>query len=138
MAATMSENIETMLAAETFAVVGASTNPRKYGYIAYKALKAAGKTAYPVNPRAREIEGDPCYPSVAELPEKPEVVVSIVPPALTEKLVEQLAEQGIKNLWIQPGAESSAAVADADERGIATVHGGPCLMVNLRAWPGAR
>ena len=134
----MSENIETMLAAETFAVVGASTNPRKYGYIAYKTLKTAGKTVYPVNPRAKEIEGDPCYPSVAELPEKPEVVVSIVPPALTEKLVEQLAEQGIGNLWMQPGAESAAAVAGAEKHGIATVHGGPCIMVQLRARAGWR
>ena len=128
----MNENIERMLAARTFAVVGASTNPAKYGHIAYKALKAAGKTAYPVNPRAKEVDGDRCYSSVADLPERPEVVVSIVPPVLTERLVGLLAEQGVKNLWMQPGAESDAAVAEAEKNGIATVHGGPCIMVGLR------
>lgn len=127
----MNENIEAMLAAKTFAVVGASTNPDKYGNKVFRSLKRHGKTAYPVNPRATEIEGDRCYPSVSGLPEKPEVVVSIVPSKLTEQLVEEMAAQGLKNLWIQPGAESAAAIASAKEHGIATVHSGPCIMVGL-------
>ena len=130
--ATMNENIETMLAAKTFAVVGASTNPEKYGYLVYRSLKTHGKTAYPINPRAREIDGDTCYPSLAELPEKPDVVVAVVPPAITEALVGQLAEAGVQNLWMQEGAESPAAIEAAEKAGIATVHSGPCIMVGLR------
>lgn len=129
------ENIDAMLAATTFAVVGASTNPDKYGNKAYRALKRHGKTVYPINPRAAEIDGDTCYPSIAaeNLPEKPEVVVSVVPPAITETLVGELAAQGIQNLWMQPGAESPAAIAEAERLGIATVHSGPCIMVGLLA-----
>lgn len=127
----LQNNIERMLAAQTFAVVGASTNPAKYGNIAYRRLKAAGKTVYPVNPRAVTIEGDPCYPNVTALPEKPEVVVSIVPPKLTEQLIEEMASAGLKNVWMQPGAESDAAVSQAEAHGIATVSGGPCIMVGL-------
>lgn len=127
----MNENIEKMLAARTFAVVGASTNPEKYGNKVYLSLKRHGKTAYPVNPRAQEIDGDKCYPSVADLPEKPEVVVSIVPSKLTEQLVDEMAAQGLTNLWIQPGAESAAAISQAAEHGIAAVHSGPCIMVVL-------
>ncbi len=130
--ATRNENIEAMLAAKTFAVVGASTNQEKYGYLVYKSLKNFGKTAYPVNPRAKEIDGDPSYASVADLPETPEVVISVVPPAITEDLVGQLADRGIKNLWMQPGAESNAAIQGAEKAGIATVHSGPCIMVGLR------
>jgi uncharacterized protein len=130
--ASRNENIEAMLAAKTFAVVGASTNPEKYGHIAYKMLKSYGKTVYPVNPRRGEIDGDRFYPSVTDLPERPEVVVAVVPPAITEKLVGELAGLGIKNLWIQPGAESAAAIEAAERAGIAAVHSGPCIMVGLR------
>jgi uncharacterized protein len=127
----MNENIDAMLAAKTFAVVGASTNQEKYGNKVFRSLKAHGKTAYPVNPRATVIEGDTAYPSVSALPEKPEVVVSIVPSKITEQLVDEMAAQGLTNLWIQPGAESAAAIASAKELGIATVHSGPCIMVGL-------
>ena len=130
--ATMNENIDAMLRARTFAVVGASTNPEKYGYKVYKSLKSHHKTAYPVNPRAAAIDGDPCFAGVADLPETPDVVVSIVPSKLTEELIPQLAARGVKNLWIQPGAESPAAIAAAEAAGIATVHSGPCIMVGLR------
>ena len=128
----MNEAINEMLSARVFAVVGASTNPDKYGYKAYRALLNAGKVAYPVNPRAKEIDGNACFASVADVPEVPDVVVSVVPPALTEALVPQLAEAGVSKLWIQPGAESQKAVTDAEASDITVVHGGPCIMVGLR------
>jgi predicted CoA-binding protein len=128
----MNERIDAMLAANTFAVVGASTNPEKYGYIAYTTLKRFGKQVYPINPRATEINGDRCYPSIGALPVVPEVVVAVVPPKLTEALVGELAQAGVGNLWIQPGAESAKAIADAEAAGIAVVAGGPCIMVGLR------
>jgi predicted CoA-binding protein len=129
---TLHENIEAMLDARTFAVVGASTNREKYGNIAYRTLKDSGKTVYPINPRADTIEGDRCYPTVADLPETPDVVVAVVPSKLTEALVPQLVARGVKNLWIQPGAESRAAIDAAEAAGIATVHSGPCVLVGLR------
>jgi hypothetical protein len=133
----LSERIDAMLAAKTFAVVGASTNPEKYGHIAYVDLKRFGKTVYPVNPRAATVDGDPCYPSIAALPAVPDVVVAVIPPALTERLVDELAAAGVRNLWIQPGAESAVAIAKARAAGIRVVSGGPCVMVSLRTRLGA-
>lgn len=134
----MAARAEAMLEASTFAVVGASTHPAKYGALCYQALKASGKRVYPVNPRTDRLEGDPCYATIAALPETPEVVVAVVPPAVTEALVPQLAERGIRALWMQPGAESVAAIDEAARRGIATVHSGPCLLVGLRVQAGRR
>lgn len=128
----LNARIDAMLAARIFAVVGASTNPEKYGHKAYMDLKRFGKIVYPVNPRAATIDGDPCFPSVTALPETPEVVVAVVPPAITEKLVDELIAAGVRNVWMQPGAESPAAVARAQAAGIAVVSGGPCVMVGLR------
>jgi predicted CoA-binding protein len=130
----MNEYVNAMLAAKTFAVVGASSNPEKYGRKAYEDLKAFGREVYPVNPRAVTIGGDRCYPSVSALPVVPEVVVAVVPPAITERLVEELADAGVKNLWMQPGAESPAAISRGAELGIRTVHSGPCIMVGLRTF----
>lgn len=134
----MNEDIERMLAAKSYAVAGASTNPEKYGHIAYAMLKEYGKTVWPINPRAESILGDKCYPSVSALPEVPEVVVAVIPPKLTEALIDELASAGVKNIWMQPGAESAEAVEKAKAAGIAVVSGGPCIMVGLRTHFGHR
>ena len=121
-----------MLGAAIYAVVGASRQPEKYGSLAYRALKAAGKTAYAVNPRTEHVDGDRCYPSLADVPGTPDVAVMVVPPTVTEAAVAECARLGIGSIWMQPGAESEAAVAACRRLGIAVVHGGPCLMVGLR------
>lgn len=128
----MQEIIEQILKAPSFAVVGASRDHEKYGYLVYRSLKESDKTVYPINPRAGEIDGDRCYESLSSLPEKPEVVVFVVPPAVTERVVEECAELGIGLVWMQEGAESDEAVRKCHEAGIGVVSGGPCIMVALR------
>ncbi len=128
----MTPEITAMLNAGSYAVVGASRDPAKYGFLVYQAIKAAGKTAWPVNPNTIEVDGDQCFPALDALPGVPEVAVLIVPPAVSESVVEECARRGIKNIWMQPGAESEAAVAACHTHGIAVVSGGPCLMVLLR------
>ncbi len=120
--------------ATTYAVVGASRSPEKYGYLVYRTLKTAGKTAFAVNPRAEEVDGDRCYPTLTALPQTPDVAVMIVPPASTEAAVAECIRLGIRQIWMQPGAESGAAVAACREHGIAVVSGGPCIMVLLRTY----
>ncbi len=128
----MTPEMTAMLNAKTYAVVGASRDPAKYGFLVYKAVKAAGKMVWPVNPSAAEVDGDPCFPTLDTLPGVPEVAVLIVPPAVSKSVVEECARLGIKNIWMQPGAESEAAVAACRDNNIAVVSGGPCLMVLLR------
>ena len=121
-----------MLAADTYAVVGASRDPRKYGFLVYRALKAAGKAVLAVNPHAGQVNGDRCYPTLDGLPALPEVAVVVVPPEAAEAAVADCARLGIRHVWMQPGAESDAAVAACRAAGIAVVSGGPCIMVLLR------
>lgn len=128
----MTNDMHAMLDAKTYAVVGASRSPQKYGYLVFRSLKAAGKTAWAVNPNASEIDGEHCYPSLDALPSVPDVAVMIVPPPVTEKAVAECARLGIGSVWMQPGAESPEAVAACRAAGITVVSGGPCLMVGLR------
>lgn len=131
----MIPEMQTMLTARSYAVVGASRRRDKYGYRVYRVLKAAGRIVYPVNPGADEVDGDHCYPTISDLPEMPQVVVLVVPPAVTEAIVAECVRLGITQVWIQPGAESEAAVATCRANKIAVISGGPCLMVLLHDFP---
>lgn len=115
----------------TFAVVGASRDPEKYGYRVYKDLKEGGYSVYPVNPNADEILGDRCYPSLDSLPVKPEVVDVVVPPKITEQVVRNCRELGIERVWMQPGSESQEAIDFCEQNGIAVIHS-VCVMVERR------
>lgn len=123
--------IEAFLAAGPFGVAGASTNRAKYGNKVLRCYLQAGREAYPVNPRATEIEGRPCFPDVASLPPEVGALSIITPPAITEEVVDQALERGLLNLWMQPGAESPAAIERAQAAGARVIWGGPCLLVVL-------
>jgi predicted CoA-binding protein len=114
-----------------FAVVGASRDPRKYGHQVYRDLKSAGYKVYPVNPSAQEVLGDRCYPDLKELPEKPDVVVTVVPPQVTEQVVRACKELGIRRVWMQPGSESEVAVKYCKENGLEVVYN-MCIMVERK------
>jgi len=114
-----------------FAVVGASRDPQKYGYQVYKDLKTAGYKVYAVNPNADEILGDRCYPNLKDLPMKPDIVSAVVPPKVTEKIVETCKELGITRVWMQPGSESERAIKFCNENAIDVVHG-VCVMKERR------
>lgn len=115
-----------------FAVVGASRDPQKYGHQVYKDLRKAGYKVYPVNPNADEILGDKCYPSLEALPTKPNVVDLVVPPKVTERVVEICRKLGIRKVWMQPGSESERAINFCRENDIAVVHG-VCVMIERRS-----
>jgi predicted CoA-binding protein len=84
---------------------------------------------YPVNPTADEVEGVRAYPDLESLPEPVHGISIVTPPSVTESVVEQAARLGIRNVWMQPGAESDAAVARAEELGLNVISGGPCALV---------
>jgi predicted CoA-binding protein len=114
-----------------FAVVGASRDPQKYGHQVYRDLKSAGYKVYPVNPSAQEVLGDRCYPDLKELPEKPDVVVTVVPPQVTEQVVRACKELGIRRVWMQPGSESEVAVKYCKENGLEVIYN-MCIMVERK------
>jgi len=116
----------------TFAVIGASRNPEKYGHQVYKDLRSAKYRVYPINLNAAEILGDKCYPSLEALPEKPAVVDLVVPPKVTEQVVKTCVKLGIKKVWMQPGSESEAAIDFCRENSIDVVHG-VCVMIERRS-----
>ena len=122
-------DVDAFLAGNLFAVVGASTDRAKYGNKVLRVYLQNKRKVYPINPRGGVIEGLQAYPDLAALPELPHGVSIITPPRITEAVVAQAIELGIKHLWMQPGAESEAAIAQARKNGINVVAKGPCALV---------
>jgi predicted CoA-binding protein len=125
------ERIRLFLDGKPHAVVGASTNREKYGNKVLRCYRQHGRPVYPINPGAKEVEGLPAYPDLAALPEKVHGISVITPPAVTERVVEAAAEAGIRHIWMQPGAESPAAVDRAEELGMNVIADGSCILVAL-------
>ncbi|WP_432821819.1 CoA-binding protein [Trichloromonas sp.] len=128
---TIDQQIATFLESPAFGVVGASPNRDKYGNKVLRCYLMRGRRAIPVHPAQKEIEGLACAASVTELPAEVQSISMITPPQVTEKVVEAAIAKGIKNIWMQPGAESPAAVEACRNAGINVIADGSCLLVVL-------
>ena len=123
-------NAERFLRKENvIAVVGATTNKEKWGYKVYMKLRGVFSRVYPVNPKYSDILGDICYPGLKSLPEKPDVVITVVPPEVTEKVVVACRELEIRKVWMQPGSESVKATEFCKSNGIEYVSNA-CFVVD--------
>jgi predicted CoA-binding protein len=127
--------IQDILNSRRFAVVGASRDKQKYGYMVYRTLKDAGYTVYPVNPNAETIDGEDVYPLLDNCPERPDCVVTVVQPEVTFEIVRRSGHLHIPYMWLQPGSESLACINEIQAQGIQAVYGGPCVMVAVRTHP---
>ncbi len=106
----------------SFAVIGVSPQPEKYGHEVFETLHAGGYTVYPINPKYTEIDGVPCYPSLAALPEMPQVVVLALAPHVSEQVVSQVAATGVDLIWLPPGCFTEAAVEACQAAGVKELH----------------
>jgi predicted CoA-binding protein len=116
-----------------FAVVGATRNKAKYGYEIFRILVDCGYKTYAVNPHYPSIDEGPCFKSLSELPEKPEVVVTVVPPQVTEKIIEEAHRLGIPTVWMPPGAGSSTAVQKCEDCRVEHVDES-CVILAVKFW----
>jgi predicted CoA-binding protein len=115
------------------AVVGVSNNEEKFGFKIFRDLLEAGFNVKGINPREVEVLGRKIYASLNELESVPDLVITVVPPAVTEKIVETCKEIGVKEIWMQPGSESEIAVQKAKQYGISVTYNA-CFMRQQGIW----
>ena len=128
---TSDDPIELFLDSPAFGVVGASANPKKYGNRVLKKYLEKELTVYPVNPSGALIEGCPSYRSVLDLPPEVRSISIVTPPGVTEQVARQAVEKGIRNVWMQPGAESPQAITFLESHGVNVIADGSCVIVVL-------
>ena len=123
------EQIDEFLKSKIFGVVGASTNRDKYGNKVLRCYLQHNLQVIPVNPKEPVIEGVPCMATVMDLPADVKSISVITPPHVTDEVVKMAILKGIENIWMQPGAESSVAIALCRENNINVIADGSCILV---------
>ena len=121
-------DLRPLFAPQSIAVVGASPRSWIAGTVRdnLEVMKSETRCHF-VNPNYRELHGQPCYPSVADLPERPDVVVVAVNPLRAGPITAEAAAAGVPAVIIPgggvvEGGEAAAAMQDEVAR-IAREHG---------------
>jgi predicted CoA-binding protein len=95
---------------KTIAVIGASTNRRKYGNIILRDLARKGYDVIPVNPAQKEVEGLPVVSQLSDLPKETDLLIFVVPAFVGIDMAREAIALGFTRLWFQPGAESGEII----------------------------
>jgi len=123
----MNDNKQAFLNENSLAVIGISRT-RGFGNAVFGELKNKGYRGFPISTTVDLVDGERCFRTLDELPEQVGGVVTVVPPAETEKIVADCTRLGILRIWMQRGSESPAAIRLAEENGLAVVHHACILM----------
>jgi uncharacterized protein len=127
--------VKDFLDQKKIAVVGVS-GKRDTGCNAnYRKFKSAGYQVYAINPHLTSFDGDPCYPDLRSLPEKPDGVFILANPKVTDDIMRQCVDLGVQRVWMhcmmgtKPGlaadttSVSPEAVTLGRENGITVIPG---------------
>ena len=125
------KQINEFLESQPIALVGASRNPKKFGYTAFKELKDKGMTIIPVNPKADEILGEKSYQSVKLLPPEVQSIIVFTKKDQTASVIRDAKEKGIKQIWIQQMAETREALDELKDSGINFITG-ECILMHYK------
>ena len=91
-------NLQHLFAPQSVALIGASARPGSMGATLLASLQGGGFKGklFAVNPKYKHLGDLPCYASVADLPEAPDLAVICTPAATVPQLVRQLGERGTR------------------------------------------
>jgi predicted CoA-binding protein len=132
---TIDNLVQDFLAQKRIAVVGVSDQRETGCNLAYRTFRKAGYHVSAVNPRLKSFDGSACYPDLASIPDKPEAVFILTNPRVTEEVIQQCVDLGVKRVWMhcmmgtKPGlgagttSVSQAAVETCHAHGIAVIPG---------------
>ena len=113
---------------KTIAVVGLSSRPDRHSHSVAEYLQQAGYRIIPVNPNETEVLGERAYPTLAEVPERVDLVDVFRRPEFTPEVAEQAVRVGARVLWLQLGIANEEARRIAEEGGLSVIMDS-CLML---------
>ena len=133
--ATPEQRLNIMRNANSVAMVGVSANPiRSSNFVAAYLVRTPLRT-YPVNPAYDEVLGERCYPSLADLPEVPDIVDIFRRPEAIPGVVDEAIDVGAKVVWFQLGLRHDEAAQRAIDAGLDVVQD-RCLKIEHARWHG--
>ena len=133
--ATPNERLEIIRNASSVALVGVSANQIRSSNFVAAYLVRTQMRSYPVNPAYDEVLGEQCYPSLADLPEVPDIVDIFRRPDAIPGVVDEAIEIGAKVVWFQLGLRHDEAAQRAIDAGLRVVQD-RCLKIEHARWHG--
>ncbi len=104
--------------ARAIAVVGHSDRPNRTSYQIAQFLKQVGYTVYPVNPLVKEIDAQPCYPSLEDVPEKIDIVNIFRRSEYLPEIIAAAISVNAKTVWAQLGIWEQTSAQTALDAGL--------------------
>jgi uncharacterized protein len=92
--------VQNFLAQKSIAVVGVSEKRDTGCNLAYTKFKDEGYQVYAVSPHIATFKGDPCFPDLKSIPQKPDAVFILANPKVTEAVVRDCVDLGVKHVWM--------------------------------------
>jgi predicted CoA-binding protein len=123
---------ELLSRAKTIAVVGLSDDPMRasHGVSAY--MQSQGYRIIPVNPQIKSCLGEKAYGSLAEVPEKIDIVNIFRRREFVEEIVDQAIGLKVPAIWMQEDVIHEKAAEKARQAGIFVVMD-RCILQDHRA-----
>ena len=125
-------SIASFLACRRVAVAGVSRKGNAPANAIYRRLADTGHEVFALNPNASEVEGSPCYPNLASIPEKVEAVMVVTHPSAATAVAQEALGLNIRHIWFHrsfgDGSVSAEAVQLCRSHGVEPIEGGCPLM----------
>ena len=124
---TQMENVREFLAQKRFAFVGVSRQSKDFSRMLFREFKTRGYEPVPVHPEVGEIEGARCFAHLRDIQPPVDSVLLMTAPSVTNVLVQECVEAGIRRVWFYRGATQGAVTTSAlqmcEANGIRTIPG---------------
>lgn len=102
---TKKESVEQFLNSKCIAIIGVSSDPKKYSRMVYIAFCEKGYNVLAVNPKLTEINGGKCYPTISSLPDAVDAVIIIIKGEKAKDILNDAINKGVKNIWLHQGCD---------------------------------
>jgi predicted CoA-binding protein len=119
---------------KTVAIIGASSNRRKFGNRALRAFERQGFRVLAINPNEAEVEGHKTYATVLDVPGPIDMATVYVPPGAAVQVMDQLKTKGVPEVWLNPGADADEVVARARALGLNIIQACSILGIGESPW----
>ena len=112
---TLEAKVNDFLGQKRIAVAGVSRNQSRHpaANLIYRRLKTTGHDVFAVNPHMQTFHGDRCYPDVLSIPGGVDGVVIVTRPDVTERVVHQCGDAGVRRVWMHQSLAGGSSVSPA-------------------------
>lgn len=119
---TNAESIKKFLELKNIAVVGVSRSKSGFGLAVYDHLKKNGYTVFGINRKGGFCGNIRLYNSLFEIGQKIDGIVTVIPPAETEIIVQEAYDLDITNIWMQLGSDSQNAIDFCESKKMTSIY----------------